>query len=131
MPWALSSSLGDDKLIFGPKHNIYTFVRILFGLFDLILLFVCQIYHVYCETENWKYTKFIFNKSIFYALTNERMFCSVVVPRQAPDERLVLRAVRVFLDPLDLPFAELAVLRTWWILRALGVTRHEWTKKSI
>ena len=53
------------------------------------------------------------------------MFCSVVVPRQAPDERLVLRAVRVFLDPLDLPFAELAVLRTWWILRALGVTRHE------
>ena len=25
-----------------------------FGLFDLILLFVCQICHVNCETENWK-----------------------------------------------------------------------------
>ena len=54
MPWAVSSSLGDDKLFFGPKHNIYALFMILFGLFDLILLFVCQICHVNCETENWK-----------------------------------------------------------------------------
>ena len=54
MPWAMISSLGDDKLFFGPKHNIYTFFMILCGLFDLILLFVCQISHVNCETENWR-----------------------------------------------------------------------------
>ena len=54
MPWAMSSSLGDNKLFFGPKHNIYTLFKILFGLFDAILLFVCQICHVNCETENWK-----------------------------------------------------------------------------
>ena len=39
MPWAMSLSLGDDKLFFGPKHNIYALFMILFGLFDLILLF--------------------------------------------------------------------------------------------
>ena len=54
MSWAMSLSLGDDKLFFGPKHNIYAFFMILFGLFDSILLFVCQICHVNCETENWK-----------------------------------------------------------------------------
>ena len=52
-PW------GDDKLFFWPKHNIYALFMILFGLFGLILLFVCQICHVNCETENWKYKKFI------------------------------------------------------------------------
>ena len=53
MPWAVSLSLGDVKLFFGPKkHNIYALFMILFGLFDSILLFVCQICHVNCETEN-------------------------------------------------------------------------------
>ena len=52
MPWAVSSSLSDDKLFFGPKHNIYALFMILFGLFDLRLLFVSQICHVNCETEN-------------------------------------------------------------------------------
>ena len=52
MPWAVSSGLGDKKLFFKPKHNIYALFMILFGLFDLILLFVCQICHVNCETEN-------------------------------------------------------------------------------
>ena len=47
----MSSSLGDDKLFFRPKHNIYVFFMILFGLFDLRLFFVCQICHVNCETE--------------------------------------------------------------------------------
>ena len=51
-PWAVSSSLGDGKLFFGPKHNIYALFIILFDLFDLILLFVCQICHVNCEAEN-------------------------------------------------------------------------------
>ena len=51
MSWAMSSSLGDDKLFFRPKHNIYVFFMILFGLFDLRLFFVCQICHVNCETE--------------------------------------------------------------------------------
>ena len=50
----LSSSLGENKLFFGPKHNIFAFFMILFGLLDLILLFVCQICHVNCETVNWK-----------------------------------------------------------------------------
>ena len=63
MPWAVSSILGDDKLSFRPKHNIYAFFMILYGLFDLILLFVFQICHVNCETENWKYKKFIFKKN--------------------------------------------------------------------
>ena len=52
MPWIMSSILGDEKLFFGPKHNISAFFMNLFGLFDLILLFVCQICHVNCETEN-------------------------------------------------------------------------------
>ena len=55
MPRAMSSSLGFDKLFFGPKHNIYAFFMILFGIFDLILLFVCQFCHLNCETKNWKY----------------------------------------------------------------------------
>ena len=54
MPWALSSSLGNNKLFFGPKHNINSLFMILLGLFDLILLFVYQICHVNCETVNWK-----------------------------------------------------------------------------
>ena len=49
---AVSLSLSDDKLFFGPKHNIYALFMILFGLFGLILLFVCQICHVNYETEN-------------------------------------------------------------------------------
>ena len=48
MPWAVSSNLGGDEFFFGPKHNIYAFFVILFGLFDLMPLFVCQICH-----ENW------------------------------------------------------------------------------
>ena len=52
MPRAVSLSLGDNKLIYVPKHSIYTFFMILFGLSDLILLFVCQICHVNFETEN-------------------------------------------------------------------------------
>ena len=52
MPWAMSWSLGDDKLFFGPKHNIHAIFMILFGLFDLILLYVSQICYVNCETEN-------------------------------------------------------------------------------
>ena len=50
MPWDMSSSLSDDKLFFGPKH-IYAFM-ILFGLFDLIQLFVCQICHVIVKQKN-------------------------------------------------------------------------------
>ena len=56
MPWAVNSSLSDDKLFFRPKHNIYAFYMILFGLFDLILLFVMWI--VKQKIENKK--KFIF-----------------------------------------------------------------------
>ena len=52
MPWAVSSSLSDDKLFVGPKHNINALFMILFGLYDSILLFVCQICHVNGETEN-------------------------------------------------------------------------------
>ena len=54
MPWAVSSSLDYVKLFFRPKHNIYALFMVLFGLFDLKLLFVCQICHVNCETEIWK-----------------------------------------------------------------------------
>ena len=54
MPWAMSLILSDNKLFFRPKHNIYACFMILFGLFDLKLLFACQICHVNCETENWK-----------------------------------------------------------------------------
>ena len=52
MHWAVSLSLGDGKLFFGTKHKIYAFFVILFGLFDLILLFVRPIFHVNCETED-------------------------------------------------------------------------------
>ena len=52
MQFGASTSLSDDKLFCRPKHNIYAFFMILFGLFDFILLFVCQICHVKCETEN-------------------------------------------------------------------------------
>ena len=37
MPWTESSSLGDEKLFFGPKNNIYALFMILFGLFDTII----------------------------------------------------------------------------------------------
>ena len=40
MPWTMSLSLSDNKLFFGPKHKIFDFFMILFGLFDLILLSV-------------------------------------------------------------------------------------------
>ena len=43
MPWAVSLSLGGDKLFFGPKHNIYALFMILFGLFDLSVKFVMWI----------------------------------------------------------------------------------------
>ena len=49
MSWTVNLSHGDDKLFFGPKHNICAFFMI---LFDLILLFVWQICRVNCETEN-------------------------------------------------------------------------------
>ena len=61
MPWVVSSRLSDDKVFFGPKHNIYAFFMILFGLFDLILLFVCQICHVNCETEKLNIKEFFIN----------------------------------------------------------------------
>ena len=51
MPWAVISSRSDDKLFYGPKHNIYALFMIIFDLFDFILLFVCQICHVNWETE--------------------------------------------------------------------------------
>ena len=54
MPWAESLSLSDNKLFIRPKHNIYTFFMILFGLFDLKLFFVCKICHVNYETKNLK-----------------------------------------------------------------------------
>ena len=50
-PWAhalvMTNSLSDPI-------TKYMFFMILFGLFDLILLFARQICHVNCETENWK-----------------------------------------------------------------------------
>ena len=42
MPWAMSLSLGGNKLFIVPKPNI----NALFGLFELISLFFCQIFHV-------------------------------------------------------------------------------------
>ena len=32
MSWAVSLSLGDYKLFFGPKHNIFALLMIIFGL---------------------------------------------------------------------------------------------------
>ena len=67
MPWAGILSLGDDQLFFGPKHSIYAFFMILFVLFDFILLFVCQICHVNCETENKSYL--CFKKRVKHSLS--------------------------------------------------------------
>ena len=69
MPRAMSSNLGDDKLFFKPKHKIYAFFMILFGLFDLILLFVCQICHVNCDTEKLKIKRNI-EKNLIITHTN-------------------------------------------------------------
>ena len=60
MPWAVSSSLGNDKLFFGPNHNIYT----LFHYFYLIYLswyyIIClSNLSLNCETEKGKLKKFI------------------------------------------------------------------------
>ena len=64
-PWAVCLQLGDDKLFIRPKHNIYTFFMIVFGLFYSKLLFVFQICHVNCETNRkLKKTKFIFKKML-------------------------------------------------------------------
>ena len=51
-PWAVSLHLSDIKHLIRPKHNIYAFFIILFGLFDLLLIFDCQICNVNCETKN-------------------------------------------------------------------------------
>ena len=64
MPWAGILSLGDDQLFFGPKHSIYAFFMILFVLFDFILLFVCQICHVNCETEKFTINKIYLLKKV-------------------------------------------------------------------
>ena len=37
MPWAVNSSIGDDKLFFGPKHNIFIHDSIWFIWFDTII----------------------------------------------------------------------------------------------
>ena len=66
MPWAMSLSPGDDKLFFGPKHNIYALFMILFSLFDLILSFVCQICYLKQKIEN---KRNLFKKPCFYDLT--------------------------------------------------------------
>ena len=50
MPWTESSSLGDEKLFFGPKNNIYALFMILFGLFDTI---IC-LSNLSCELWNRK-----------------------------------------------------------------------------
>ena len=62
MPWAMSSSLGDDRLFFRPKHNIYALFMILFGLFDLILLFFLS--NLSCQLWNrkLKINEIYFNK---------------------------------------------------------------------
>ena len=52
------------QTLFGHKHNIYAFFMILFGLFDLILLFVCQICHVNCEKIENKQN--LFFKETYY-----------------------------------------------------------------
>ena len=57
------------------------------------------------------------------------MLGPVVVSRQTPDEGLVLRAVGVLLNALDLPLAELAVLRARGIFGSLRVARHKRTEK--
>ena len=68
--WALNIGMLHRALVceFMPWwwHTLYQtqaqhlhFFMIFFGFFDLILIFVCQICHVHCETENWKSTKFI------------------------------------------------------------------------
>ena len=44
--WAMGSSLGDDKLSIGPKHNVYTFHDSIW----FIGLILCQIFHVNCGT---------------------------------------------------------------------------------
>ena len=63
MPWALSSSLSDNKLFFRPKHNIYALFMILFGLFDLILLFVMWIVKQKIENKRNLFKKIML---IFY-----------------------------------------------------------------
>ena len=44
------------------------FLMILFDLFNLTLLFVCQICHVNCETENWKWKIFLFGLQLLVDL---------------------------------------------------------------
>ena len=60
MPSAVSLSLSDDKLFFGPKHNIYALFMILFGLFDLILLFVMWIVKQKIENKRNLFKKISF-----------------------------------------------------------------------
>ena len=68
MLWAVSLSLSEDKLFFGPKHNIYAFLMILFGLFDLILLFFCQICHVSLWNRKLKINKIYLKKDILLSI---------------------------------------------------------------
>ena len=61
----LSQDLGHelsrgDKLFIGPKHNIYTFFMILFGLFDLIPIIICQLtWDLWNENERSLFKKYL------------------------------------------------------------------------
>ena len=69
----MGSSLGDKKLFFGPKHNIYAIFMILFGLLGLILLLVCQICHMNCQTDKVKIKENLFLKSVRWF--DQRYYC--------------------------------------------------------
>ena len=52
-----------QQTLYHTQGQHLNFFMILFGLFDLLLLYVCQICHVNCETENWK-CEICFKKSL-------------------------------------------------------------------
>ena len=60
-PWVQASLTTNSFLDTSTTSTLYSWFYLLY-LIWYYLLFVCQIFHVNCETENWKYKKFIFNK---------------------------------------------------------------------
>ena len=58
-------SLSDDKLFFGPKHNMYPFFMILFDLFDLILLFCLSNLSYYLCNRKLKINEIYLQKYYF------------------------------------------------------------------
>ena len=84
MPWAMSSSLGDDKLFFGPKQNNYAF-------FTIILVYLIWYYYLSVKFVMWIVKQKIENKIIFLKKlhgSNENCKMKIIIVKQSYESNI-------------------------------------------